>query len=629
MSRSPVAADRQGLSRGVLAVAALGTAGSMGLATASVPSPTRSPGEMFAFGFGAALVGVLALRSLPLRRVVRSHVAVSVLLAGRLGVMWGGAATTLRTVAWLAVSVAALAVAAQLDHLRRPTAGPGDRVVPSGRAGRPGLVRIAGGVAVLAAGAALLGGPALAGALPEGAAAGDLADQLGWRRDNALAATEQLDMTSRPRLSDSVVFTVTADRASFWRTSVFDRWDGRSWTRTDDQLRRIDADGAVVSSPEDVAAEGGVLVRQQFRVEGSFANALPAAPSAIRVDAPSPVVQWPDGDLVVQIPLGRGATYTVESRVATPTEAGLRELAGVSVPQVVLDRYAAPPVASERTRELARQLAEGRESDIERVRAVEAWLGANTRYSLDAPLSPAGVDVVDHFLFTSRLGWCEQVASSMVVLLRSMGVPARLATGFVPGDRDPISGRYTVRERDAHAWTEVWFPGVGWVPFDPTAEVPLAGEADAASASGVGDGWLDAVGLAMVVVGVVALALDGLRGMAIGLWAFLARRLRRRGGRRRSRDAAADAALASLRRVEARLERLGEPRAGPRSSAETAAAYARRVAASEVGEADRSELVAVGVAADAARYGGIPLDEGWATSTIERHAATPVADGHR
>ena len=64
----------------------------------------------------------------------------------------------------------------------------------------------------------------------------------------------------------------------------------------------------------------------------------------------------------------------------------------------------------------------------------------------------------------------------MVVLARSVGIPARLVTGFVPGEQDPVTGTYTVRAKHAHAWAEVWFAGIGWGPFDPTASVPLAGD---------------------------------------------------------------------------------------------------------------------------------------------------------
>jgi hypothetical protein len=90
---------------------------------------------------------------------------------------------------------------------------------------------------------------------------------------------------------------------------------------------------------------------------------------------------------------------------------------------------------------------------------------------------PAGVDAVDDFLFGSRRGFCEQIATALAVMLRSRGVPARLATGYVPGERDRVTGLWKVRASDAHAWVEVWFPETGWQAFDPTADVPLAGDA--------------------------------------------------------------------------------------------------------------------------------------------------------
>src|SRR5262249_5312710 len=137
-----------------------------------------------------------------------------------------------------------------------------------------------------------------------------------------------------------------------------------------------------------------------------------------------------------------------------------------------------------------------------KVHSVERWFAAHTTYSLDAPLAPAGANVVDHFLFVSQEGWCNQIATSLAVLLRVAGVPARFAVGFVPGRVDPVSGRYDVRAKDAHAWTEVWFPKVGWVPFDPTAEVSLSGETTAQAAENFLQRWGPwlALGLAALLV---------------------------------------------------------------------------------------------------------------------------------
>ncbi len=91
--------------------------------------------------------------------------------------------------------------------------------------------------------------------------------------------------------------------------------------------------------------------------------------------------------------------------------------------------------------------------------------------------------MIDHFLFTSRRGWCEPIASSAVVLLRAAGVPARYATGFQPGARNPVTGRWTVRRSDAHAWAELWIPGHGWTPLDATGAVPSALDPEARAPS--------------------------------------------------------------------------------------------------------------------------------------------------
>ena len=111
------------------------------------------------------------------------------------------------------------------------------------------------------------------------------------------------------------------------------------------------------------------------------------------------------------------------------------------------------------------------------VRALEAWLGENTKYTLDIPPLPDGADAVEQFLFVDKRGFCMQIASSLTVMLRSLGVPAALASPASRRARSRCSAVSSPCEAsDAHAWVEVWFPGVGWQGFDPTASVPLAGE---------------------------------------------------------------------------------------------------------------------------------------------------------
>jgi transglutaminase-like putative cysteine protease len=133
---------------------------------------------------------------------------------------------------------------------------------------------------------------------------------------------------------------------------------------------------------------------------------------------------------------------------------------------------------------LASQLRTPGESTYDTILAYERWIATNTRYDLDAPVPADDADAVDDFLFESQLGFCEQIATTLAIMLRSQGVPARLATGYVSGERDRVSGVWKVRGTDAHAWVEVWFPATGWQPFDPTASVPLAGEVDDSTVGG-------------------------------------------------------------------------------------------------------------------------------------------------
>jgi hypothetical protein len=191
-------------------------------------------------------------------------------------------------------------------------------------------------------------------------------------------------------------------------------------------------------------------------------------------------------------------------------------VAATAVGHPEMARYVAlPSSTTARTRALADQLAAPGASTYDTVLAMEAWLAAHVQYDLNAPVPAAGTDAVDDFLFESQRGFCEQIASALAVMLRAEGVPARLATGYVPGERDRISGVWKVRGSDAHAWVEVWFPQTGWQAFDPTADVPLSGAvqrhtvgADLASALSdtIGDhvGLLAALMLAVVLASVAA-----------------------------------------------------------------------------------------------------------------------------
>lgn len=587
--RRPVSADRVGLPLGWLMAATATSAMTLGVAAASVPSPERGASTLFAMGAGSAALGMLALRSLPIQRVARTQAVVAAMLASRLGVMSGGSAGT-AVLGWLAVASSSLIVASYIEHRRRP-------VLSGARSG--GWFAVSAGLIGMALAGAALAGPTVASGIQAGVSLGSL----GANPAQPLSRTDAIDMSNRPDLGDDVLFSVRADRPAFWRTATLDRWDSRGWSREQATLYTLEPDGSVRSSPDDLAVASGDLVVQDVRIESDGALALPAAASAVSVESAQPVGQYVDGTLAAASPFGRGATYRVTSRIPSPSPEELRATSSEAVPDGIARTWAPRPTSSDRTKALARTLEAQGAGTYDRVRAIERWLGDNTRYSLDAPLTPPQRDVVDHFLFESKLGWCEQVASSMTVLLREMGIPARVAVGFVPGEIDPLTGRYLVRANDAHSWTEVWFPRFGWVPFDPTAGVPQAGDIPKESNR---DGWVDALAGAALLVGGLLTVLPVLR--------LLFNRLLDRRRRRRSESIAPPRRRlpTSFVELERWLEATGERAGARRAPAETTSSYARRLAAHGVGDpAGR-----VGALLDEVRYDP-SHDEGGGDSRLD------------
>ncbi len=131
---------------------------------------------------------------------------------------------------------------------------------------------------------------------------------------------------------------------------------------------------------------------------------------------------------------------------------------------------------------LSRRLKRRSGSPFAYVKAVEAYLGPGFTYSESPPVS---AETLDGFLFDAKSGYCQQYSGAMAMLLRMGGVPARVATGFTSGSYDRRAGEYVVRDLDAHSWVEAWFPGIGWVTFDPTpsAAPPRSQSAEAGAAT--------------------------------------------------------------------------------------------------------------------------------------------------
>ena len=176
--------------------------------------------------------------------------------------------------------------------------------------------------------------------------------------------------------------------------------------------------------------------------------------------------------------LDRGASYTVVSQASAATPQELRS-AATNYPGWVTDRYLQLPDsrAMDRVRDLATALTRDRTTPYDKARSIQAFLQAMP-YTQTIPTPPFDADGVDYFLFTLRRGYSDYFGSAMAVMLRTIGIPSRLVAGYAPGDWVQEQEVYIVRDLHSHAWTEAYFPGYGWVEFEPTPGYAsaLAGE---------------------------------------------------------------------------------------------------------------------------------------------------------
>jgi transglutaminase-like putative cysteine protease len=254
----------------------------------------------------------------------------------------------------------------------------------------------------------------------------------------------------------------------YWRSQTFDLYTGLGWTQSALQSQAVPAGQALESTPPP-----GQDLFQQFERVKPDGPWIYAANAPYRVNQPVQAWWRASGDLARLT--GDANLYTVLSRPPAPSPTALRSASplAASLPAEVAERYLAlPDTVPERVSDLAHAITHGAPTGYDQARALEQYL-RNYPYNLDLPPPPADRDVVDYFLFEGQEGYCDYYASAMVVLARAVGLPARLATGYVQGTYDYDGRRWAVTEKDAHSWVEVYFQGIGWVEFEPTAVQPL------------------------------------------------------------------------------------------------------------------------------------------------------------
>ncbi|PWH16517.1 MAG: hypothetical protein DDG60_03995 [Anaerolineae bacterium] len=278
---------------------------------------------------------------------------------------------------------------------------------------------------------------------------------------------------------DREIFRVTApaqpETRWYWRARVYDTYQNGQWTVSDTQTLPF--------LPEEHAPLNvGLLPEQEVEITFTWQS----NPSTLLTTPAYPIWLSRPGQIQAQTlsgetydlfswsaatPIRRGEQYQVRAIQFQPTIRQLRS-APQTYPDWVKERYLQlPQDLPGSIRRLSERLTQNHENAYDKTLAITNYLRTEIEYSLEIPAPPSGIDPVAWFLFTWKSGFCNYYASAQVLLLRSAGIPARLVVGYASGEYDPEGKYYRVRAKDAHAWPEVYFPGIGWVEFEPTASL--------------------------------------------------------------------------------------------------------------------------------------------------------------
>jgi transglutaminase-like putative cysteine protease len=272
---------------------------------------------------------------------------------------------------------------------------------------------------------------------------------------------------------------VRSKEPNYWKVETLDRFDGLRWERSGSGR----GNNPLLPTPYNLAWKTELHVT----IRDLDTNLFPIAGTALEIKGVDPVV-LPSEDGTVEAvgeSIDEGDSYTVEAYVPQPTPRTMRNAPPV-VPNELLPYTEVGNLtpAYDRMATLASRLARGQRTAYDVVRSIQAHLRTEYGYNERPPERRFPLPA---FLFRDRIGYCQHFSGAMALMLRMLGIPARVAAGFTPGSYNTDTKEYRVRDLDAHSWVEVWFEGIGWVPFDPTPSVsPAEAQSDvnAPSASG-------------------------------------------------------------------------------------------------------------------------------------------------
>ena len=292
--------------------------------------------------------------------------------------------------------------------------------------------------------------------------------------------------------SDRAMLTVAASERLYLRAVTYDIYNGHGWDQSPGSRREVASEQPTFGedSPE-MPTEGDAFENETIEVQIQVPTARYLYSSGYPVKTFAPVVVIESGNqpflgaLEATGPLDAGVSYSMTVAKSRATKSQLRA-AGTDYPNAIRQFYLGTDGVTERTRDLAIDVVGDAANPYDQAEALARFLQGDERFSyrtnVQLPADPAQ-DFVDYFLFDpehGRVGFCEHYASAMVMMARSLGIPARLAAGFAPGEQvqspdappdAPTNRLWQVRQKNAHAWAELYFPGYGWQTFEATKTI--------------------------------------------------------------------------------------------------------------------------------------------------------------
>jgi transglutaminase-like putative cysteine protease len=292
-----------------------------------------------------------------------------------------------------------------------------------------------------------------------------------------------------PSLSNTVIFTVKTGEIApnessiiketvprhYWRWLTYDVYNGQGWSTSPAENNSYPANAVLLPVTNEMHRTLHLQVEKTLTQDsrlfwtGSLASATQPFDASWRISPES--LSTSDDPYLSTDMLGAITTkqiYQADSLLPIVSANQLRASSQI-YPAEILSRYLTLPESlPQRVRDLAQELTVNITNPYDKAKAIEAHL-REYPYSLDITPPPPNRDIADYFLFDLKTGYCDYYATSMIVLARAVGLPARMVIGYANGNYDPVSAEYVVLEANAHSWVEIYFTGVGWVEFEPTA----------------------------------------------------------------------------------------------------------------------------------------------------------------